>query len=105
MFTQILDPMGNLFVTWLVALIPVVGPAGPACGVPHLRLALGLIGSVVTVLLALWVWKMPAADGTLAYVYGSADRHLERRLDHVLGRDAVQHAGDRPAPSTNSAAG
>ena len=25
MFTQILDPTGNLFVTWLVALIPVVG--------------------------------------------------------------------------------
>ena len=24
MFTQILDPTGNLFVTWLVALIPVV---------------------------------------------------------------------------------
>ena len=24
MFTQILDPTGNLFVTWLVALVPVV---------------------------------------------------------------------------------
>ena len=24
MFTQIIDPTGNLFVTWLVALIPVV---------------------------------------------------------------------------------
>ena len=24
MFTQILDPTGNLFLTWLVALIPVV---------------------------------------------------------------------------------
>jgi lactate permease len=24
MFTQILDPMGNLFVTWIVALIPVI---------------------------------------------------------------------------------
>ena len=24
MFTQILDPIGNLFVTWLVAMVPVV---------------------------------------------------------------------------------
>ena len=24
MFTQILDPAGNLFVTWIIALIPVI---------------------------------------------------------------------------------
>ena len=26
----------------------------------------------MTFLLALWVWRMPLADGTLAYIYGSA---------------------------------
>jgi lactate permease len=31
-----------------------------------------LIGSIVTFLLGLWVWKMPIGDGVLAYVYGSA---------------------------------
>ncbi len=72
MFAQILDPMGNLFVTWLVALIPVV--------VLLILLAVFrvsawisvLIGSVVTVLLALLVWKMPLEDGARAYLYGSA---------------------------------
>jgi lactate permease len=72
MFTQVLDPMGNLFATWLVALIPVV--------VLLILLAVFrvsawisvLIGSVVTVLLALYVWKMPLEDGARAYLYGSA---------------------------------
>ena len=31
-----------------------------------------LIGSIVTFLLALWVWKMPFDDGVRAYLYGSA---------------------------------
>src|ERR1700689_4184581 len=72
MFMQILDPTGNLFVTWLVALVPVVLflvlPAG-------LRLSAWiavLIGSVVTFLLGLFVWKMPLDDGIRAYLYGSA---------------------------------
>ena len=72
MFTQILDPAGNLFVTWMVALVPVV--------ILLLLLAVfrlsawlaTLIGSIVTFLLALWVWNMPVQDGAWAYVYGSA---------------------------------
>src|SRR6516162_6169640 len=31
-----------------------------------------LIGSIVTFLLALFVWRMPLGDGALAYLYGSA---------------------------------
>jgi len=31
-----------------------------------------LIGSIVTFVLALWVWKMPFGDGVRAYLYGSA---------------------------------
>src|ERR1700755_2686648 len=72
MFTQIIDPMNNLTLTCLVALIPVV----------FLLLLLAvfrlpawlatLLGSIITFALALWVWKMPVADGGHAYLYGAA---------------------------------
>lgn len=71
MFTQIIDPMANLTLTCLVALIPVV----------FLLLMLAvfrlpawlatLLGSIVTYVLAVWVWKMPLDQGTHAYLYGS----------------------------------
>src|SRR6201996_9814925 len=71
MFTQIIDPMNNLTLTCLVALIPVV----------FLLLMLAvfrlpawlatLLGSIVTFVLAVWVWKMPLDQGTHAYLYGS----------------------------------
>ncbi len=72
MFTQIADPLGNLFLTWLVALVPVVLLL-VLLAVFRLSAWLAtLIGSVVTFLLAWWVWKMPVGDGALAYVYGAA---------------------------------
>jgi lactate permease len=72
MFTQILDPTGNLFVTWLVALIPVVLLLFLLAGLRMSAWLAVLIGSIVTFLLGLWVWKMPFGDGVLAYLYGSA---------------------------------
>jgi lactate permease len=72
MFTQLLDPLNNLTLTCLVALIPVVSllillalfrwPAWFAT----------LVGSVVTFAVAEWVWKMPFGDGWHAYLYGAA---------------------------------
>ena len=72
MFTQIIDPLGNLTLTCLVALIPVVFllillavfrlPAWLAT----------LLGSAVTFALGVWVWQMPLHEGSLAYLYGSA---------------------------------
>src|SRR5690349_4625647 len=72
MFTQLIDPLGNLTLTCLVALIPVVFllvllaifrlPAWLAT----------LLGSIVTFLLAVWVWKMPTDQGSRAYLYGAA---------------------------------
>jgi lactate permease len=72
MFTQTVDPTGNLGLTCLVALIPVV----------FLLLLLAvfrvsawlavLLGSIVTFVLALWVWGMPLENGIRAYLYGSA---------------------------------
>jgi lactate permease len=72
MFTQILDPIGNLFVTWLVALVPVLLLLFLLAGLRMSAWLAVLIGSIVTFLLALWVWKMPLGDGALAYLYGSA---------------------------------
>jgi len=72
MFTQILDPTGNLFLTWLVALIPVVLLLFLLAGLRMSAWLAVLIGSIVTFLLGLWVWKMPFEDGLLAYLYGAA---------------------------------
>jgi len=72
MFTQILNPTGNLFITWLIALIPVVVLL-VLLAVFRLTAWLAvLIGSIITFLLALWVWKMPLDEGAWAYVYGAA---------------------------------
>ena len=72
MFTQILDPTGNLFLTWLVALIPVVLLLLLLAGLRLSAWLAVLIGSIVTLVLALWVWQMPFDDGLRAYAYGSA---------------------------------
>jgi lactate permease len=72
MFTQILDPTGNLFLTWLVALIPVVLLLVLLAGFRLSAWISVLIASIVTFLLGLWVWKMPLGDGALAYLYGAA---------------------------------
>jgi lactate permease len=72
MFTQITDPLGHLFVTWLVALIPVVLLLVLLAGFRMSAWLATLIGSIVTFLLGWWVWQMPFGDGVLAYLYGSA---------------------------------
>jgi len=72
MFTQIVDPLGHIGATCLIALIPVV--------LLLVLLALYrvsawlavLIASIVTYILAAWIWQMPVGDGLRAYVYGSA---------------------------------
>jgi lactate permease len=71
-FQQVLDPLGNLFATWIVALIPV---AALLILLAVFRLSAWLavlIGSIITFVLAAWVWHMPFGDGVLAYLYGSA---------------------------------
>jgi lactate permease len=72
MFTQILDPIGNLFVTWLVALIPVVALLTMLAGLRWSAWKATLVGSLITLVLGLWIWKMPLDQGVLAYLYGSA---------------------------------
>ncbi len=72
MFTQIIDPLGNLALTCLVALVPVVFLL-VLLAVFRLPAWLAtLLGSIVTFALAVWVWKMPVGDGLRSYFYGSA---------------------------------
>ncbi|SEB11279.1 L-lactate permease [Paraburkholderia sartisoli] len=71
MFQQILNPAGNLFVSWLLALVPV---AVLLILLAVFRLSAWisvLIGAVVTLVLAVVVWHMPVGTGIRAYVYGS----------------------------------
>ena len=72
MFTQILDPAGNLFTTWVIGLIPVVILLILLAGLRMSAWLATLIGSAVTFLLGLWVWGMPLREGGMAYLYGSA---------------------------------
>ncbi len=72
MFTQIVDPVGNLGLTCLVALIPVVLLLVLLAVFRVSAWLAVLIGSIVTFVLAAWVWQMPVGTGVQAYVYGSA---------------------------------
>jgi lactate permease len=72
MFTQVVDPLGNLALTCIVALIP-VGLLLVLLAVMRVTAwAAVLIGAVVTFLLAIIVWGMPLGEGALAYIYGAA---------------------------------
>ena len=72
MFSQVLNPTGNLFITWIVALIPVAVLLFMLAALRWSAWVATLVGSIITFLLALWIWRMPLGDGILAYLYGSA---------------------------------
>ena len=72
MFTQLIDPLGNLTLTCLVALIPVVLLLVLLAMLRMAAWLATLIGSIVTFALAVWVWKMPTGNGSHAYLYGAA---------------------------------
>src|SRR5262245_45932491 len=72
MFTQIVDPLGNLFASWLVALVPVVVLLVLLAVLRLSAWLATLLGSLVTFFIAVLVWHMPLDQGALAYLYGSA---------------------------------
>jgi lactate permease len=72
MFTQVLDPLGNLTLTCLVALIPVVSLLVMLAVFRLPAWIATLIGSAITFVLALWAWQMPLDQGSHAYLYGAA---------------------------------
>src|SRR5438034_6579853 len=72
MFTQLIDPLDNLTLTCLVALVPVVSLLVMLAVFRVPAWLATLIGSLITFALAAWVWKMPLDNGGHAYLYGAA---------------------------------
>jgi lactate permease len=72
MFTQVLDPLHNLTLTCLVALVPVVSLLVMLAVFRWPAWLATLLGSLLTFALAVWVWHMPFGDGSHAYFYGAA---------------------------------
>jgi lactate permease len=71
-FHQALDPVSNLVATTLVALVPVALLLVLLAVFRMTAWLAVLIGSVVTLLLAVLVWRAPFASSLQAYLYGSA---------------------------------
>ncbi|SRR5579883_687197 len=72
MFTQVIDPLGNLALTCIVALIPVCLLLILLAILRVTAWAAVLIGAIVTFILAVAVWRMPLGEGGRAYLYGAA---------------------------------
>ncbi|HWG04281.1 MAG TPA: L-lactate permease [Beijerinckiaceae bacterium] len=72
MFTQVLDPLNNLFLTLVAALVPVVLLLLLLAVFRTSAWLATLIGSAVTFAIAVWIWHMPLQEGSLAYLYGAA---------------------------------
>ena len=72
MFVQVLNPLGNLGLTVLVALIPVVTLLVMLAGFRITAWLATLICSILTLILAVVVWGMPISNGIQAYFIGSA---------------------------------
>ena len=72
MFIQLLDPLDNLTLTCLVALVPVVSLLILLAVFRWPAWLATLVGSVLTFALAAWAWRMPPGDGWHAYLYGAA---------------------------------
>src|SRR5882672_8941840 len=64
MFEQVLDPAGNLWLTVLIALVPLIAVLRLTAW-----LATILVG-VVTIPLGVLVWHAPLANSLKAYLYG-----------------------------------
>jgi lactate permease len=71
MFTQVINPLGNLTLTCLVALVPVVSLLALLAVFRMAAWLAVVIGSLITFVLATWVWRMPVSDGSHAYLYGA----------------------------------
>src|SRR6266566_4342774 len=73
MFNQVLDPLGNLGLTVLVALIPVLFLLVLLAVFRVTAWLATLIGSILTLIIAIVVWHVPVGGGIQAYLIGSAN--------------------------------
>lgn len=73
MFHQVLDPFSNLGLTTLAALIPIIVLL-VLLAVFRLSAWLAtLLGSILTLIVAIAFWRMPVSQGLQAYLVGSAN--------------------------------
>jgi len=71
MFNQILDPLGAMWATAAVSLVPLAVLLLLLVWLRQSAWLAALIGSVVTFGIAWKIWGMPAGDGAHSYLYGS----------------------------------
>ncbi|MEM3311754.1 MAG: L-lactate permease [Thermoplasmata archaeon] len=71
MFTQVLNPFGNLIVTMLIALVPIIVVLGLLAGLRLSAWITAIISSIVTFLVAL-LWGAPVNNLFNAYIFGLA---------------------------------
>ena len=73
MFKQVLDPTGNLGLTVLAALIPVIVLLVLLAVFRVTAWLATLIGSILTLIVAIALWRMPLSNGIQSYLIGSAN--------------------------------
>lgn len=73
MFHQILDPTGSIGLTALAALIPVIALLVMLAVFRISAWLATVIGSIITLLMAVLVWHLPLTTGVQAYLLGSAN--------------------------------
>jgi lactate permease len=72
LYTQNLDPLGNRFASTIVAALPVLVLFYLLVARRWLASWAGLAGSIVAIILAILVFKMPADKAAMSFVYGAA---------------------------------
>ena len=73
MFKQVLDPFSNLGLTTLAALIPIIVLLALLAAFRFSAWLATLIGSILTLLIAIIFWQMPVSQGIQSYLTGSAN--------------------------------
>jgi L-lactate permease len=73
MFHQVLNPTGNLGLTVLAALIPVIVLLVLLAAFRMTAWLATLIGSILTLIVAVFLWRLPIGNGIQSYLIGSAN--------------------------------
>ncbi|MDT7591025.1 MAG: lactate permease, partial [Pseudonocardiales bacterium] len=69
-FLQMVDPLGSVFASTLVAMVPVAVLLVLLAGLRFSALPAVILGAVVTLSLAVMVWQAPPAESFEAYGLG-----------------------------------
>ncbi len=105
MFTQLIDPLGNLTLTCLVALIPVVSLLVLLAVFRWPAWLAVLVGSIITIVLADVGLEDACRRRRPCLCLRCGDRRVERRLDHRSGAWCCSIRSGSAACSRISAAG